>query len=72
MILETNGVTITFPSGRVVEDHEVTVAKLKNWAKEEGLKKCVAKLNGTPIKGSDYPITSGEIAVEAYNEAKQG
>ncbi len=65
-----NGVVIRLPGGESIEREEVTSADVKEIAKDEGIKKFVVKRNGDILQPTDFPVTSGEIKIEEYNEAK--
>jgi len=55
---------------RVEIDGEITAEKVKEVAREHGIKKfTVLDADGNTLNPSDFPYT-GEIRIEEYNEAK--
>jgi len=58
-------------NGTTVEiDGEITAEKIKEVAREHGIKKFIVKdADGNTLNPSDFPYT-GEVTIEEYNEAK--
>ena len=68
-----SGVTIKLPDGTRRQFDSVDVTDVKRLAREAGVRKFhVKNSDGTTLQTRDFPITSGEITVEEYNEAKHG
>jgi len=68
---EAGGVRIHLPDGNVVEQEgSITAQELSSLAKSNGLRKFVVKKDGETLSPADFPVSSGELYIEEYNEAK--
>lgn len=71
-VFEVGGVSkIVLPDGSTTEiDGEVTVEKLKEIARENGIKKFVVEdSEGNRLTAADFPMT-GTVYIKEYNAAK--
>ena len=67
----TDGVTVGLPDGSTETFDSVSSADIKELARNSGVRKFhVKKSDGTAVQPNDFPMTSGKIKIEEYNEAK--
>ena len=67
------GVVINLPDGSVERRDSVSVSDIKSLARQAGVRKFHVKgSNGESLQSRSFPVTSGSITIEEYNEAKHG
>tara|TARA_Y100000310_G_scaffold83971_3_gene80642 strand:+ start:1215 stop:1481 length:267 start_codon:yes stop_codon:yes gene_type:complete len=65
------GVTIELPDGTTESRGSVSGADIEELARNSGIRKFhVKNTSGGLIQKSSFPLTSGRIKIEEYNEAK--
>ena len=68
---QNGGVRVVLPSGQVITENELSAQKLKDIVSGEGIRKFIVKdQDDECISPGDLPVSSGEIRIEEYNEAK--
>ena len=67
---EEGGVTLLLPGGESRQYTELSGETLKAVAREKGIKKFTVTRNGETLTPGDFPVTSGEVVLSEYNEAK--
>jgi len=65
------GVVINLPDGSTERRDSVDVSDIKSLARNAGVRKFHVKgSSGQALQSGDFPVTSGSITIEEYNEAK--
>jgi len=73
-VWETNGEegeVEVYVNDRLVETKsEVTAQDVKNIASEHGIRKFTVSNGDVELEPEDFPVTSGSVYINEYNEAK--
>ncbi len=72
-VWETNGegeVKVYINDRLVTTKDEVTAQDVKEIAKEHGIRKFTVSDGDIELEQDDFPITSGSVYINEYNEAK--
>jgi hypothetical protein len=68
---DEGSVKVILPSGESFNRNSVSAADVKNWAEEAGVSKFDVKDSTGNLLGEDaFPVTSGTVKIEEYNEVK--
>ena len=70
-VWDANGVTVVFPDGNETKvAGPLTADALKALVTARGIRKFTVSIDGESADSAMFPVSSGTVTIEEYNEAK--
>jgi len=67
----SEGVVVRLNGEIIAEVDELTIESVKGLAKKHGIKKFTVVSRDGELTADDFPVSSGEVEIKPYYEAKQ-